>query len=142
MDITFSLIHKNNLEVILPLLHKLDSSIAEPVLKARLLEMIEQGYECVGIYRESELIGMCGLWILIKYYVGRHLELDNVFIKPEFRSQGIGKKLDNWLKQFALSKGCNAIELNCYINNESGKHFWEENEYKPIGLHYQKKLDT
>jgi len=141
VEIKFKLIEKDNMDVILPIFYELDSSIPEPVLKARLSEMINNGYECVGIYHEDELIGICGLWILIKYYVGRHLEPDNVYIKPEYRDQGIGKKLDTWLKGFALSQGCEAIELNCYINNEKGRNYWETNEYKPIGIHYQKKLD-
>ncbi len=140
MNIKIKLIEKNNIALILPLLYQLDSSISEIVLRGRLLEMIEKGYQCAGIYHDDELIGICGLWILIKYYVGRHLELDNVYIKPEYRDQGIGKKLDAWLKEFALSRGCEAIELNCYVNNEKGRNFWESNEYNPIGIHYQKKL--
>ncbi len=72
--------------------------------------------------------------------MGRHIEIDNVFIKEEHRSLGIGKQLNNWLKNFALSRDCEAIELNCYINNKTGNYFWNSNEYLPIGLHYQKKL--
>jgi len=132
VGIRIKLIEKDNIEIILPLFYLLDSSISEPVLKTRLSEMIEQGYECAGI---------CGLWVLIKYYVGRHLEPDNVYIKPEYRDQGTGKKLDGWLKEFALSRGCEAIELNCYLKNEKGRNYWKSNEYNPIGMHYQKKLN-
>lgn len=57
-----------------------------------------------------------------------------------YRGLGIGKKLDAWLKNFALSRDCEAIELNCYIKNEKGRNFWEANGYMPIGMHYQKKL--
>lgn len=53
MEIKFKLIEKSNIEVILPLLHELDSSISEIVLKARLSEMVEKEYECVGIYSEN-----------------------------------------------------------------------------------------
>jgi len=141
VEIKFKLIEQDNMDIILPLFYQLDSSIPEPVLKTRLSEMIEKGYECVGLYHQDELIGICGLWILIKYYVGRHLEPDNVYIKPEYREQGIGKKLDTWLKEFALSRGCEAIELNCYVKNEKGRNYWESNEYKAIGMHYQKKLN-
>ena len=80
------------------------------------------------------------MWILIKYYVGKHLEPDNVYIKPEFQNQGIGKKLDHWLKNYAREKGCEAIELNCYIQNEKGRKYWESNAYKTLGIHYQKKI--
>ncbi len=128
------------MEIILPLLYELDPSISETVLKSRLSEMIGRGYECVGIYYKNELIGLCGIWTLIKYYVGRHIEPDNVYIRVEHRSLGIGNQLNDWLKNFALSRGCQAIELNCYVNNENGNSFWKSNEYIAIGLHYQKKL--
>lgn len=142
MEIEFKLIEKDNMAIILPLFYQLDPSISKPVLNARLSKMIEKGYECVGIYHKDELVGICGLRILIKYYVGRHLEPDNVYIKPEYRKQGVGKKLDAWLKEFALSRRCMAIELNCYIKNEKGRHYWESNEYEAIGMHYQKKLNS
>lgn len=140
MDIKIKLIEKDNIELILPLFYQLDTSISKSVLRERLSEMIEKGYECAGIYHEDELIGICGLWILMKYYVGRHLEPDNVHIKPEYRGLGIGKKLDEWLKEFAVSRGCEAIELNCYLKNDKGRNYWEANEYNPIGMHYQKKI--
>ena len=140
MDITYTLIEKTNMEIILPLLQALDPSISTTVLQTRLSEMVEKGYECVGIYSGDELIGICGIWTLVKYYVGRHIEPDNVYIKATHRGLGIGKALNAWLRNLALSRGCEAIELNCYIKNEKGINFWASNEYIPIGMHYQKKL--
>lgn len=46
-----------------------------------------------------------------------------------YRGLGIGKKLDAWLKNFALSRDCEAIELNCYIKNEKGRNF-QSNQLK------------
>ncbi len=140
MEPEFKLIEKNNIEIILPLLEELDPTISKTVLKTRLSEMVEIGYECVGIYCKDELIGICGIWTLVKYYIGKHIEPDNVYIKIKYRGFGIGKKLDVWLRGFALSRGCEVIELNCYIKNEKGRRYWESNDYTPIGIHYQKKV--
>ena len=140
MKVEFNLIDSENLSVILPLLAELDASIPFDVLESRLTQMITAGYECVGIYHNENLIGICGVWTLVKYYVGKHLEPDNVYIRPEFRSKGIGKELNSWLKSLAISRGCEAIELNCYIKNQKGQDFWLANEYQAIGIHYQKKL--
>lgn len=140
MNIQFKLIEKNKMESILPLLHELEPSIPESVTISRLSEMLESGYECVGIYHDSQLIGICGIWMLVKYYIGRHIEVDNVFIREQYRSSGIGKQLNEWLRNLANSRNCESIELNCYIHNEKGNHFWESDGYTPIGLHYQKKL--
>jgi GNAT superfamily N-acetyltransferase len=140
VEIEFRLIDKSEMGVIVPLLSELDSSIPEAILQARLEEMVTRGYECVGLYADKELIGICGLWTLVKYYVGRHIEPDNVYIKPAFRGLGIGTQLDEWLINFATERGCDAIELNCYVSNETGQRYWEANNYDGIGIHYQKQL--
>jgi GNAT superfamily N-acetyltransferase len=68
--------------------------------------MVEKGYECVGVYDGNKMIGICGMWILTKYYVGRHIEPDNVMILPEYRGQGIGEKMMEWVYEYGRSKGC------------------------------------
>lgn len=136
----YSLIPKQDMFTIIPLLQVLNDKISEEVLKERVTEMVERGYECVGVYDDQKLIGICGLWILTKYYVGRHIEPDNVMILPEYRGQGIGEKLMEWVYEYGKSKGCIASELNCYTSNTSGQKFWTNEDYKIVGFHYQKKL--
>ena len=137
---TYQLIPKENIFSIIPLLQILNDAISEEVLKERLTEMIEKGYECVGVYEDDQLIGMCGLWILTKYYVGRHLEPDNVMILPEYRGKGIGEKMMQWVYEYGRSQGCIASELNCYVTNSAGQKFWANEGYRILGFHYQRKL--
>lgn len=135
------LIPNENIHIILPLLKVLNEKIEEPVLKDRLTDMIQHGYECVGVYDQDKLIGISGLWILNKYYVGKHIEPDNVVILPEYRNKGIGEMLMQWIYEYGKSKGCVASELNCYINNPGGHKFWFDQGYRILGFHFQKKLE-
>ncbi|MBT5229268.1 MAG: GNAT family N-acetyltransferase [Methylococcales bacterium] len=139
MNIVIQFVDKACIQSIVPLLCELDSSIPESVIQARLVDMLAHGYECVGLFDGEHLVGICGVWVLYKYYVGKHLELDNVFIKPEYRGQGLSAQLNEWLLALAESKGCEAIELNCYVDNALAKQFWSQNGFDLIGLHYQKK---
>jgi GNAT superfamily N-acetyltransferase len=136
------LIATENLASILPLLRLLNPTLSENTLTTRLEEMVSQGYQCAGLYHDNELIGICGLWIVTKLYVGKHIEPDNVFILPEFRRQGLGHRLFEWVYGYGLSQGCIASELNCYIVNEAGNAFWEQEGFKKIGYHYQRPLDS
>lgn len=140
-SIEIKLIASNQIFSIIPLLQTLDSTIAESALKNRLTEMVEQGYQCVGIYSGDKLIGICGLWILTKYYVGKHIEPDNVVILEEYRGNGLGKQLMAWIYDYAKAQGCKASELNCYLTNEKGQQFWEKEGYKKIGYHYQRAIE-
>ena len=134
------LIPKENISITLPLLSALNPSISQDEIRNRLAEMIETGYECVGVFDEETLVGICGIWTLTKIYVGRHIEPDNVIISPEYRSRQLGQQLMEWVESYARSKGCVASELNCYVSNEAGNKFWQQQGYKVLGLHYQKKL--
>jgi GNAT superfamily N-acetyltransferase len=141
MKTEIKLIPPDNLISITPLIKELNPTLDETTLKTRLEEMVAQGYRCAGMYIEGQLIGICGLWIMTKFYVGKHIEPDNVFILPEFRRQGFGRKLLEWVYDYGVSQGCIASELNCYISNESGNVFWEQEGFAKIGYHYQKPLE-
>ncbi len=140
MEPTFRFIEKDRMGTIIPLLRALNPAISETVLKERLQEMLLNNYHCVGVFDEERLIGISGLWILNKYYVGKHLEPDNVYLLSECQGKGIGKRLMNWIFDYGKSIGCVASELNCYVKNEAGQRFWEQQGYKKVAYHYQKEL--
>ena len=132
----------NNAEIytIIPLLKILNGSIDDITLKLRLDEMITQGYKCAGVYDDTRLIGIGGLWIVTKYYVGKHIEPDNVIIHPDYSNQGIGKILMQWIYDYGKHEGCVASELNCYFGNIEAHKFWENEGYVYIAKHFQRKL--
>lgn len=140
MVVTIELISADKIHTIIPLIKLLNPTVAESILSSRLDEMIAQGYRCAGMYAEGSLIGICGMWIMTKFYVGKHIEPDNVFILPEYRHQGLGSRLLEWVYGYGLTQGCIAGELNCYIVNEAGNLFWQREGFAKIGYHYQKKL--
>jgi GNAT superfamily N-acetyltransferase len=139
-DIEFNLLGIQDVPLIAQMLNELAPHIPKTTLTSRIEEMFDRQYKCVGIYHGNTLIGVCGLWILTKYYSGRHLEPDNVYIQESYRSQGVGKKLIAWLENYAHYNGCNIIELNCYHENILGQQFWQQNGFTSIGLHYSKSI--
>ena len=137
---TIKIIAQENIKSIIPLLLQLNSNIEEEVLESRLEDMMNNNYECVGVYDDEKLIGISGIWILTKYYVGKHIELDNVYILPEYQKKGIGKLMVNWILEYGKSKGCIASELNCYLSNTEGHQFWNAMGYKKIAYHFARTL--
>jgi GNAT superfamily N-acetyltransferase len=141
-EITIDLIPDENIFSVLPLLRILNPAIPEGMLRERLTEMVSQGYKCAGAYSGDRIVGICGMWILTKVYVGRHLEPDNVIILEAYRSRGVGRRLMAWVHDYARSKGCVATELNCYLGNGKAQDFWERGGYRKIAVHYQKLLES
>lgn len=137
---TIRLLNTNELHTILPFLQMLNENTSLDVLESRLKEMELNNYRCVGVYDADKLIGISGLWILTKHYIGKHIEPDNVIIHPDYRNKKIGEQLFQWVFAYAQEQGCVASELNCYVQNHKGVRFWINQGYRIIGYHMQKLL--
>lgn len=142
------LIPKENIKSIIPLALLLNPGMDEKTLIHRLEMMMEINYECLGVYdtaaslstSNQKLIGICGLWTLVKLYNGKHLEPDNVIIHPDYRNKGIGELMMAWIDKYAKEQNCEMIELNCYIENLKGAEFWKKTGFYVRGHHFQKLI--
>lgn len=139
-NIEIKLIKTKDILSILPLLKELNNTTSYTILKQRLLEMTTQHYKCVGMYFNEELIGISGLWFLTRHYCGRTIEPDHVIINSKYRDKGLGKKLFEWIYNYAQSIGYEATELNTYIENVKSHKFYENEGFKKLGFHYLKKF--
>ncbi|WP_298536144.1 GNAT family N-acetyltransferase [uncultured Algibacter sp.] len=141
MNIVFKIVEKESIKDIIPLVQKLNGhQVSNSVLTERFVEMFSQNYECAGIYDSEKLIGICGLWFCTRHYSGRSVEPDHVFIDESYRSKGLGKQFFNWIYNYAVSKGCEAVELNTYVTNASSHKFYFNENFKILGYHFLKKL--
>jgi GNAT superfamily N-acetyltransferase len=126
---------------IIPLLRNINQKTPQDVLESRLKEMIAlPHYECIGMYFEGKLIGISGLWYSTRHYIGKTVEADHVVIDATYRSQGLGKKLFDWIHNYTQSKGCEAIELNTYVENRKSHKFYYNLGYEIYGFHMLKVM--
>ena len=122
MAYQFKIIPNDELDIIIPLVYELnESKVSKDLLKLRFNEMKNQNYECAGLFNGSFLIGVAGLWFCTRHYMGKSVELDHVYIMPEHRGKGLGKKFMDWINSYVKEKGCNAI----VVNQKSEIHFNE-----------------
>ncbi|PKV49778.1 hypothetical protein ATE84_1815 [Aquimarina sp. MAR_2010_214] len=141
MDLAFHKILEEDFDIVLPLLQKLmNNQFSDIVLTQRFSEMFEQNYECWGVYLDKKIIGFFGLWFMTRHYVGRSCEPDHVYIDEENRGEGIGRKVFNWIYEYAKSRGCEASELNSYVVNYPSHKFYLNEGYEIWAHHFVKKL--
>ncbi len=141
MPFEFKIIEKERINEVIPLVMKLNNNnVSQHLLKQRFSEMINQNYECAVVYSGDKLIGVCGLWFCTRHYSGKSVESDHVFIDDAYRGQGIGKQFFNWIYNYAIEKGCEAIELNTYVSNYGSHKFYNNEGFRALGYHFLKKL--
>lgn len=93
---------------------------------AGIQECLEQGlidaYLC---FEEQQLAGYAITYYNFSTFEGRKgLYLEDIYIRPAFRSRGYGKKLLAFLAQRALDTGCARFEWACLDWNAAAQRFY------------------
>ena len=141
MPFTFKIIEKSNINSVIPLVRKLnDNKQSVAILKQHFAEMVTQNYGCAGIYDGDKLIGVSGMWFCTRHYSGKSMEVDHVYIDDAHRGKGLGKQFFKWMYNYAKQKGCDAVELNTYVQNYASHKFYYNEDFEILGYHFLKKI--
>jgi hypothetical protein len=106
-----------------------------------LTEMFKfDNYHCFGLYQNEKLVGISGVWITVRIYSGKQLEIDHFVIDNTIRSIGLGKIFINFIEDWAIKYGCKTVELNAYVQSDRAHKFYFQNGYKVLGFHFQKNV--
>jgi len=141
MAFVFKIIDVDFMDSIIPLILKLNNNqVSEKVLRERFVDMFSQNYECAGLFKDNELIGVCGLWYCTRHYSGKSVEVDHVIIDENYRGQRLGKQFFEWIYKYVKNKGYEAMELNTYVSNHGSHKFYFNEGFKILGYHFLKKM--
>jgi GNAT superfamily N-acetyltransferase len=128
-------------DAIVPLANKLHPAIAPEKIRGYLTEMFAlPTYYCFGLWQQEKLVAVSNGWITVRFYSGKQLEVDNVIVDPEVRSQGVGKYFFTHIQDWAIRNNCNTIELNTFVQNSKSHKFYYNEGYAILGFHFQKVL--
>ncbi len=103
--------------------------------------MLPHNYGQVAIYDGATCAGLTGFWVGSKLWCGKYMELDNVVVSSQYRSQGIGDRLFKHMEQKAKDLGCTMLALDSYTDNFKAHKFFYEQNFVPRGFHFINILD-
>ncbi len=66
------------------------------------------------------------------YQPRRYLEVDEVAVLPEYRRQGIGRRLMEKAEQMAAARGISTVELHVWEANDQARAFYDRLGYRTI----------
>ena len=143
MAFEFKILNPVHIHTVIPLMQKFtENKFSDEVLKQRFSEMVTQNYECAGIYDEDQLIGITGLWYCTRHYSGKSVEVDHVYIDDAYQGKGLGKQFFSWIYEYVRSRGCEAVELNTYVQNYPSHKFYYNEGFQILGYHFLKRLNS
>lgn len=89
--------------------------------------------EVVIAYAESEPAGFAVFFHNYSTFLGRPgLYLEDLFVLPEWRGQGLGRHLLSYLARLAVDRGCGRLEWAVLDWNEPAIRFYESIGAQPL----------
>jgi len=140
-DLEFRVMTAADLDTVAPLANKLHPHLELAAVRASMQEMFQfPTYYCFCLFQAGRPIALSNGWITVRIYSGKQLEVDNVIVDPDLRSQGVGKFFFAHIQDWAHRNGCHTIELNTFVQNSKSHKFYFNEGYKILGFHFQKTL--
>ena len=99
-------------------------------------QMLPHNYGQVAVFDGDQCVGISGYWIGTKLWCGKYLELDNIVVKSEIRSKGVGQLLFDYLSEKAKTENCHMMSLDSYTTNYKAHKFFYNNGFAPKGFHF------
>lgn len=106
-----------------------------------LSDMIPKNYKQVAVFNEDKCIGLTGFWFGTKLWTGKYLEIDNFIVHPDYRKNGIGKLLTDFIDEKAKELNCTCVVLDAFTGNFVAHKFYYNQGYVPRGFHFIKTID-
>jgi GNAT superfamily N-acetyltransferase len=106
-----------------------------------LSDMIPKNYKQVAVFDGETCVGLTGFWFGTKLWTGKYLEIDNFIVHPDYRKNGIGKLLTNFIHEKAKELNCTCIVLDAFTGNFVAHKFYYNQGYVPRGFHFIKTID-
>ncbi len=106
-----------------------------------LSDMIPKNYKQVAVFNEDKCVGLTGFWFGTKLWTGKYLEIDNFIVHPDYRKNGIGKLLTDFIDEKAKELNCTCVVLDAFTGNFVAHKFYYNQGYVPRGFHFIKTID-
>jgi GNAT superfamily N-acetyltransferase len=129
---------KAELPAIFPLIRQLNPTMTKAVFSKHLKDMLAGGYRAIAVFDGKKMVGLSGFWLRTRFWCGKQLDIDNVVVDAAYRSNGIGKLMDDWMMQFAKKHKVELIVLDSYATFYDAHRFYHRMGYGITGYHFTK----
>ena len=97
-------------------------------------------YTFYAYYIKQECVGLMGVRYLHDYVHKYHLYIDDLVVKKDYRSQGVGAILLEYAEDLAKANLCTGLRLCTGIDNKEGIRFYERENWSLRAVVYKKKV--
>ncbi len=102
--------------------------------------METEGYKLAFIEKYEEVVAVSGYHICTNLFMGKHLYVDDLVTSKNFRSQGYGYKMVQWLREEARKNNCNFYHLDSGTHRGEAHKFYFREGFTIASYHFSEQL--
>lgn len=144
MELEFRLVaNKQDVQACYPLMAELRMDMTERKFVQQVCQQQSQGYQLLMAYTVAKplvLVGLAGFVLGQKLAWGKHIYIDDLVTKEQYRSLGVGKGLLDWLIKYAHTHDCESIHLDSGVQRFAAHKFYLCQGYHIASHHFVTKL--
>ncbi|MBY7144426.1 GNAT family N-acetyltransferase [Virgibacillus sp. NKC19-3] len=126
---------------VFPLINQLRTDLTENSFLELLEDMRSDGYKLFSIVKESEFISIAGFVLKVNFYNRKHVFVFDLVTDMQYRSQGYGTKLLNFIDDWAKLHEAKYVALESgIIRTEAHRLYEKELGYDKWCYSFRKKL--
>jgi GNAT superfamily N-acetyltransferase len=125
-----------------PIMKQLRTHLNEASFLQLVQEAVEkEGYQLAALYEDETIVAVTGFMPMITLYNGRSIWVCDLVTDEEKRSKGYGKKLLNFVHQWAKENGFGIVSLSSGLQRGDAHRFYEDKmEYDKVSYVFLKRL--
>lgn len=107
---------------------------------AQVRRQAEQDYHLLAAWQGDQPVGLAGYRLLENLLYGRFLYLDDLVVDAVTRSQGLGAKLIDRLREEAERQNCAHLVLDTALGNALAQRFYFQQGLLAKGMHFSQEI--
>lgn len=85
-------------------------------------------------------VGFANLMTIYSIWThGKALILDDLYLYPQVRGKGYGKKALEYIEEFAMNRGCKRLQFQSEVTNPNAMEFYISQGYSPADMKFYVK---
>lgn len=104
----------------------------------RVRMQMTEGYQLVFLLNETghQVVCVAGFRTNNNLFKGKTLYVDDLVTSSQFRSQGSGKIMLDWLTEYSSNNGYDYISLDSGMQRKRAHQFYLNNDFEIAGYHF------
>ena len=128
------------LDIAWDVVKELRSALTYDEFEDLIYEMRDINYTMIGIFERDKLITYAGVAVSTNLYHKRHLFVYELVTQNNFQSQGYGKLMLEYLRDYAKMAACENLVLSSGFARENAHRFYENNGFEKKSFVFVKSI--